>query len=162
MNILFVVLMAFAWAIGGEKHFGKWRRGALLSVPLFLFCYTHHLTSAHYMATVIYCYAAYQLLFYDSAIQMMVTPGFVAFGGVGLMINGAIIGALPVAFTGSITPALINAVSMLIFALLSNICKWRFPGDVRLGDVKIWCPADSWWLSELCIGAVLGISFLMK
>jgi len=34
--LAFLVLMAFCWGLGGEAWFGKWKRGALLAVPMTL------------------------------------------------------------------------------------------------------------------------------
>lgn len=35
-ELLLIALMGFLWGLGGEPHFGMWRRGALLIIPMTL------------------------------------------------------------------------------------------------------------------------------
>ena len=98
MMLLLVILMGFAWAIGGEHGFGKWRRGVLISLVSVLMGIV--LGISWWALFMLGCmFYLYQALFYDICIQLVWGTGRSwiekVLGWLGLLGNGMICGLFP-------------------------------------------------------------------
>jgi len=165
--IIFAILMAFAWAIGGEKYFGSWRRGVLISlVSLGIgLCMNIPIWANGALVAMFYIY---QALFYDDGIKLIWEPGHSVkdkvIGWMILFINGAICGAYPFIIWGSqglwikgLIYVVISGLAFCFICWLSNGLKWCWNGCKRVKEVGIWCPADAWWWACWIYGAILGV-----
>lgn len=173
IGIILCILTGFAWAIGGEKYFGKWRRGMLVAIP---FAIKGILMGAHwwyYPVLLFLAWASYQALFYDECIKLIWkdpnTPDTTVWqrvlGWGGLAVNGLISGFIPLAlyFQAGFFPKGLIAVGILMVAFpficwLSNGLKFKFNSIcVVYCGVKLWCPEDTWWLACWIFGLILGV-----
>jgi len=173
MIMLLGILSAFCWAIGGEKYFGKWRRSALMVLPFCLKAWTFGAEWWTYVAIVANFYT-YQAFFYDDCIKMIYpdpnakkrTTLQKVLGWLGCFANGMIAAVFPLVLYASMGYVAHGLVTLLIGGLgfclavwLSNGLKFTLPlGDIRIGEVKIWCPQDSWWLACFILGLIIGLS----
>jgi hypothetical protein len=160
--IIFAILMAFAWAIGGEKYFGKWRRGvlvAILSVLLGIY-----LQLAWYWILILAgMFYLYQALFYDDAIKL-IWEDHNPMGWPILFINGAICGLYPAVIWAARGHwlygwyhAMAAGAAFCFICWLSNGLKWSWNGCKRIYGVGWWCPADAWWWACWIYGLILGV-----
>ena len=98
MGLVIILLYGFAWAIGGEKYFGKWRRGILVFVPILIHGLINNFVWYYYLIQALACYLIYQALFYDRCIKLIwpdsgtPLPWMVWVGRVGLILNGMLCG----------------------------------------------------------------------
>lgn len=159
--ILLAILMAFAWAIGGEKYFGKWRRGVLVAAVSVVMGIGMHLPLLWLIALAAMFYL-YQLLSYDKAIGMIWDNHNPA-GWVILFLNGAICGAYPALingargdWVGALFSVVAAGVGFCLACWLSNGLKWSWNGCYRVKDVGVWCPGDAWWWACWIYGLILG------
>ena len=171
--ILLVILCGFAWAWGGEKYFGKWRRGVLVAIPFIIAGLLKGFGWMYFVGITILIWPVYQCLFYGACIHLIwpssgeeLHPD-TEFGIMGLMVNGLMISTMPILYCiyeGNMYKAIVMSVICIVgfpfVCWLSNRCKFSFPGDIRIWEVKIYCPSDAWWLAELCVGGCLGICFI--
>ena len=168
MKLILISLMGFAWAIGGEKYFGKWKRGILVSaVSIAIGVY---LSLPWYaLVTLGAMFYLYQLLFYDMGIKMIWPAPYTAqnrdklLGWLILIANGLICGLFPMTirlfqaqWVRSGIDLILAAIGFCLICILSNGLKWSWNGCLRVKEVKIWCPADSWWWACWIYGLILG------
>lgn len=174
--ILFVLWLAFAWPIGGEKYFGRSRRGWLLLPAIIVHGLVSGMPWYYYVAQAGLAWGIYQALFYDDCIKMIwpdsgdwasVPWWGKGIGWAGLTLNGLLISAQPVLFwvlRGKCLHAGLVALALMVAfplaCVMSNDWKASFPYCERMGGVKILCPADSWWLACMFVGFVLGLCFV--
>ena len=170
MLILLTILTGFAWAIGGEHFFGKWRRGVLVSLCMVGIGLVVGIPwwALIGLAGMFYLY---QALFYDMGIQLVWTPGSPlldrVMGWMILAVNGLICGLMPLLIwysqgewvKGTIAISL-SAIGFPFICWLSNGLHWGWNGCKRLWfgseSVKWWCPADTWWWACFLYGIILG------
>lgn len=172
--IIFIILMFFAWAIGGEEGFGKWKRGILLSFPMTLLALT---TLPWYMVILQFgvLWAVYQALFYDDGIKLVYTDEGDTklkkiLGWVIIVANGFIVSLSALAFmfcAGVFKSILAMIVTTLVFVgavIISN--------DMRFASYRAWlfvnAPKypylnfkDAWYVSEGIIGVGIALSCLI-
>lgn len=165
-----LLLGGFAWAIGGEPHFGKWRRGMLLLIPFYIMGVLNHLHWSYYITMLVLSPLLYQMLFYGMCTDDGISQPELwkkILGWIGLFLNGVICGFGVVAFyifkyiAIGIAPVLNIAALVLaglyfvLISLMSN--RWHIIGPFcfKIGDVKIFCLADSWWLACFVYGILL-------
>jgi len=186
MIILSILWMGFAWAVSGEHFFGRWRRGAMLFPAVAIVGYLHAMPWYYYVMQAVMAWAVYQALFYDDCIRMVYgsypTLKSKVLGHAGLFVNGVLIGLSPALlwlFEGNWVKAAlavtICGAGLAFVCIGSNVWGWRLPGVYRIkGDngkqlwdpdyeswhVTLWGGQDPWWLSELCMGFILGGCFL--
>lgn len=157
-----ILTFGFAWAMGGEKHFGKWRRGALVLIPIVIHGIFAHMSRTYFACQFAAAYLIYQALFYDMCIQAVYDPPSPPHqqmaGLVGLFINGLFVSVQPIVYLiftdqmGFITEvALICGLGFLLIAWLSN--RWKI-------TIPFWKFRDSWFLSCFIYGMILGLCFL--
>lgn len=159
MKILLVLLMGFAWSIGGEKYFGRWRRGVLVSI---VSIGIGIVSGIPYWAlgALIPMFYIYQALFYDMGIRM-IWPGAgdkknVLLGLLILFANGVICGAFPAVIKQSVVLVIFSGFAFIFICWLSNSLKWGWNGCYRISEVKVWCPQDTWWWACWIYGIILG------
>ena len=156
MNLLIILLCGFAFAIGGEKYFGKWRRGVLIFIPVAIHGLIHNMVWHYFLIQAILSYAIYQGLFYDICIKFIYPqphePQCVWLGRLGCIVNGMMVGLHPAVYQwyqGSISNALLFPLwlgfAFLFCVWLSNSMKISLPICIKLGEVKVFCLQDSWW-----------------
>lgn len=171
MIVLYGLMCAFAWAIGGEKYFGKWRRGVLVAIPFLLKGTFTGQPWAFFVGLPILAYVCYQGLFYDICIKMIwpnqgtTPPVEKAAGWTGLFINGVMAGAMSSFFylcdgkflrAGMVLG--LCGIAFMVACWLSNEVKFKIKSYcVVVYGVKIWCPEDSWWLACWLFGLTLGV-----
>jgi hypothetical protein len=162
--IILAIFMAFAWAIGGEKYFGKWRRGVLVAALSVVIGFAMQITwwGIGLLAAMFYIY---QLLFYDDGIKAIWGDANLRewVGWAILLINGWICGLYPFVIWGSqgdwMKGLLCMSISGFAFCFicwLSNGLKWSWNGCYRIKEVGIWCPGDAWWWACWIYGLILG------
>lgn len=163
------ILAAFAWSIGGEKYFGKARRSMLL-VPVF--CLKALALGAPWWTyvAIIANFYTYQALFYDMAIKMIYPDGggdpgawSKILGWILNFVNGLIAGVFPFVLYLSMGKIWHSLIALVVSGLgwcfavwLSNSMKMKWNGCTRIAEVKVWCPADSWWWACWVFGLIIG------
>jgi len=169
MGIILAILMGFAWAIGGEHGFGKWKRGLLVGLVTAVFALLGGYPWYFYLFLVFLSWGIYQALFYDECIQMVWAGTDIieqAMGFFGLFLNGLLCGAIPawyywVGHGFSWLPMLgilvLSGVGFIGAAISSNCFEWSWGPCKKIGLVKVWCPADSWWWACWLYGLLLGV-----
>ena len=174
MTILLAMMTAFAWAIGGEKYFGKWRRGMLVAIPFAIKGALSGVAWWYYPALAVLAWATYQALFYDERIKMIWPDPNVAprttwqkvLGWLGLFTNGALASAIPCFYWACVKNFLRIPMALMVCGLgfmficwLSNEKKFKFNSYCVVYDgVKLWCPEDCWWLACWIFGWIVGLS----
>ena len=172
IDIIFVIACFFAWAIGGEKHFGHWRRGALLLIPYVLYGFYKELPLLVILLQVPVFWAIYQALGYDEAIDLIFGPQEPkkwqrqARGWFFLALWGALIGITNFAFFATkswdmvIGAIVLGIGAFIIPVILSNAAFFKGYRDMLLK----YAPSrpylnfkDAWYVSEGLIGAGLGV-----
>lgn len=168
LDMVFSFMMAFAWAIGGEKYFGKWKRGMLVATVTTLYCMCSGIWWEVIPLIFVLGWALYQALFYDDCIQMIwdgSQPWWrKLLGYCGLFVNGWLCGLIPAVVAAAqgdwwwaaVVP-LVTGVAFIEICYMSNALKYHFNGCYKIGEVKIWCPGDSWWYACWVFGLVLGL-----
>lgn len=171
-SLVFLVLMFFAWAIGGEEGFGKWKRGMLVLIPmtlLGLFKLPWYLL----ILQVPLMWAVYQALSYDDGINLFYNDiGWKKWLGASeITINGGICYLTSLAF-------ILDCGEAFRFVLAGLVCVATFwlavalSNDKRFSDYRLWlltnAPSykylnfkDSWYVSEGIIGMGIGLSCLI-
>ena len=168
MKYILMVLMGFAWAIGGEKYFGRWRRGVLISIVSVLIGLVIGVPwwGLLILASMFYIY---QALFYDMGIKLIWPDPNTQqernkiLGWLILFCNGLICGLYPMAIQLFQCKWIMAGVALIgsglgfcLISWLSNGLKWGWNGCTRIGDVKVWCPKDTWWWACWLYGIILG------
>lgn len=163
-------MMFFAWAIGGEKYFGKWRRGALLAIPMTvigLFVLPWHL----HVIQIVALWAVYQGISYDWGIRAVYEKNLPLKGWPIIVLNGALIGLSAIAFMmarGSIVRAIIAEVLIIVGFMVVVILA----NDARFKSYRDWLnkymPAvtwlnfkDAWYVSSGIMGAIIGMGVVL-
>ena len=169
--IVLTLLMGFAWAIGGEHLFGKWKRGVLVSLVSVGIGLVVGVPWWGLLAVAGMFYL-YQALFYDMAIQMVWTPQSPWYtklaGWFLLFVNGLMCGLLPLVLWVSqglwlkgVIAAVISGIGFMFICWLSNGLKWGWNGCYRInvgtGQISYWCPKDTWWWACWLYGIILGV-----
>ena len=163
------ILCGFAWAIGGEQGFGKWKRSLLVALVFALKGLLVGIHPLYYIALIPLAYS-YQLLFYDRAIKL-IYPDLgktdwidKAFGWSLVALNGMIAAVFPYiyySFRGDVYTALtslcVGGLGFCAVVFLANTVKLKFPYCYRWKGIKLLCPEDSWWLSSFLFGILLGV-----
>lgn len=172
IEIIFLVLMFLAWAIGGEHGFGKGKRGFLLAVPMTLIS-IGHIPWYLIVAQVLALYCIYQALSYDYGIAKV-------YGGEGkinyslgwtiIAANGALMGLTPAMLLigeGHIWRILysvvMGALGFCFVVRLSNDMRfhgWRHFLYMKLPRYPYLNFKDAWYVSEGLIGLILGMTIL--
>lgn len=174
LTFLISLLHGFAWAIGGEKHFGKWRRGILVSIPCFLMGLVVKSHWWYYLSILAAFWPVFQSLFYDIAIKMIypdtgTTSVWSKILGWTLnFVNGFIVGTMPALLFYSnmiwINGLVCQALCGLFFCwavFQSNSLKLQFDIDIRIGEVKIFCLKDTWWFACWVFGILSGLTYFL-
>jgi len=175
---LFLIAMFFAWAIGGEKYFGKWRRGALVAIPMT----TVTLLSPGGIIWAILglplLWAIYQSLKYDEGIEMVFVKknwrGWIIIGA-----NGFIIGLTPISLAFATSNIVLAAVGILAgilgfasIVLLSNnkvysSAAWRMWLVKNMPTKRVYLKyitidlQNAWYVSSGIMGAILGLVVIL-
>ena len=173
MMFLVPIMMFFAWPIGGEHYFGRWRRGILVSIGALFAGWITGIHWTYYPLILVLVWPTYQLLFYDKAVKWIwpdsgeMAPLEKIVGYIGLFINGAICGSWPMIFhfyhknwTMGIISIILCGIAFMVVCWISNTYENCFKVCIRLGQVKIFCPADMWWFACGLFGACLGGMYL--
>jgi len=166
--IIMIIYMAFAWAIGGEKYFGKYKRGFLLLPGFLAFGIALHAPWYYYPVQIAITWPIYQVLFYDPCINAAYgvgTPLLLKIAGqLGIWFNGVLCGLqvalLCLSLNYSVMAIALPIVAGLGFVLIcyiSNVLKWFIPICWKPYGVGIFCPADGWWLACFTYGGILGV-----
>lgn len=170
------VLNGFAWSIGGEHYFGRWRRGVLVAIPSLLAGILGHSTLWYYVAVLALFYPVYQMIRYDDAIQWCWPEGsepnkwyLKVAGWCWLAVNGVLAGLMPFAYfmlkgfyvKAGIT-GLICAGGFCFICWLSNGLKFKPRlGTIKWGLVQIWGGDDPWWVACFIFGLIRGGCYLL-
>lgn len=170
LSVVFLIAMFLAWAIGGEEKFGKWRRGALLAVPmtiLGLFSLPWYL----HLVQIIALWVVYQGISYDWAVRAIYENNKPLKGWPVIGLNGALIGLSATAFMidrGSwlavIASEIVAMVGFVGVIILSN--------DIRFKSYRDWLNKympiapylnfkSAWYVSSGLMGLILGIICLI-
>jgi len=172
IDIIFVIACFFAWAIGGEKHFGHWRRGALLLIPYGIYALSKELPLFIILLQVPIFWAIYQALGYDEAIDLIFEPQEPkkwqrqARGWIFLALWGALIGITNFAFFATrswdmvIGAVILGVVVFIIPVILSNAAFFKGYRDMLFKYMPSFPYLnfkDAWYVSEGLIGAGLGV-----
>ena len=158
---LFFISMFLAWAIGGEPGFGKWRRGALLAIPMSVVGFIY---LPWYMVLVqaVALLGLYQGLFYGKAIALVYDQKKVALGWLCVSLNGILIGltnlilAIDQSFilgVGSIIACTLGFVGVV---LLSNEPKFKPVRDWMTANLP-WKFKDCWFVCEGIMGLIIAL-----
>jgi len=176
MNILFVslfaVLMALAWGMGGEPNFGKWKRGALLIIPMTLV----GIGALSWIQLILQ--AVFLCILYQITIPSKLAQGNIWgdkpnkkpwLGWLLIALNGAIFGLTPVFFASALGLLLLTICGALAWCAimwvsnepklqtardnycnsLPDLCLFTYKG-VRYGKLR-----DFWFQCECAMGIVL-------
>jgi len=168
------ILNAFAWAIGGEKYFGKWKRGVLCAIPAVIAGLIVHASIVYY-ALIIMSIWLFQMLFYDKCIKLVWpdsgnNPPLISrlVGICGLFFNGVVGGIMPILFqarnishTNSLITTAICGFGFVYVCYQSNVLKLSYPICVSLEEVKIFCLKDTWWFACFVFGLLSGLCYLL-
>lgn len=179
-DVMFVMGMFLAWAIGGEYRFGKGKRGLLLAIPLTLY----GLGVISWIGLVLQAavlYGIYQCLFYDIGIRQIYDKNDKK-GWLIVYLNGAMIGLTTSVFglaTGRLGPIIMGVLGGVMgfigIVLLSNDKKftgWRtwltkngvqyLPYKDDKGNPGYYINfKDAWWVSGGIMGAILGLILIL-
>lgn len=168
-DLLFLVTMFFAWAIGGEQYFGKWKRGALLAIPMSIIAL---FTLPYYLIAIqiVVLWAVYQALFYDDGIKAVYGENKPLKGWGIIGINGALIGLTAICFMIHS-----NSIAKVIIAELGAILGFSgvvlLANDNKFINYRIWLNTympirpyfnfrDAWYVSSGLMGIILGVIIL--
>jgi len=161
---MLALLCGFAWAIGGEKYFGKWRRGILVAIPFLIAGIG--LPWWYHIGILALIWPIYQALFYDECIKLIwpdsgeeLHPETES-GISGLLVNGFLVSLMPALYcfatSKSLSFVLLGVIWFPFICWLSNRWHIKLPGIIKIGGVKIWGGQDSWWLSCFLYGIIVG------
>jgi hypothetical protein len=176
-NFCFILLVGLAWAIGGEKHFGKGRRGLLLSIPLCLYTLTNYtylriFNIISFISCLVYqiiiLYVLYQIIYYAKGINIVYKQKR-NIGWLSILTNGFIIGFTPLIIFGDITIKTFLAIaSIALFfcfaVMLSNDEKFNSYRNflkINMIDEPYLRFKDAWYVSEFLIGAFIALIILI-
>lgn len=169
LALFLCITMVLAWSIGGEKYFGKYRRGMLLAIPMTIAAIVFKTHWYLILAQFAVLYAIYQALRYDEGINMVYGDGNnKLLGWTIIYANGALIGLTPICLL--LTTKF--AIAKIIFSILVSSQAFAFAvklsNDEQYKSYKDWLNAhmpsypwfnfrDSWYVSEGIIGLTLAI-----
>ena len=171
LTMFFLISMFFAWAIGGEEGFGKWKRGVLLSIPMFILALT---TLPWYMVILQFgvLWAVYQALFYDDGIKLVYTDEGDTklkkiLGWVIIIVNGLFVSLSALAFM--LCAGVFRSILAMIVTIFVFIGAVIISNDMKFASYRAWLYVnapkypylnfkDAWYMSEGIIGLGLGIS----
>lgn len=170
MDIGFIVACFFAWAIGGEKGFGHWKRGALLLIPYLFYSIYCDLAWILVILQIPVFWAIYQALGYDGIELVFEAQDPKKWqrqlrGWVMIALSGALIATTNFAFfvtktwdmvAGSI---ILGIVAFIIPVLLSNAAFFKGYRDMLVKYAPSYPYLnfkDAWYVSEGLIGAGIG------
>lgn len=180
IELLFLILMMLAWGIGGEPHFGKWKRGALLCIPMTILG-VFNLEWHRVLLQIPLLLALYQIMIPSKLAQSNVwgdkekkNP---VLGWLMIALNGVIYGITPLMFCRSILDvivcAIVGAIAWCLIMYVSNEpkleqyrinlcnsfsdlylykCKCDDGSECKCGKLK-----DFWFLCECAMGLLLGV-----
>lgn len=169
LALFLCVTMFLAWAIGGEKYFGKYRRGMLLAIPLTIAAIVFKTHWALIVAQFAVLYGIYQALRYDEGINMVYGDGNnKLLGWTIIYANGALIGLTPICLLLGTKFAIAK---ILFSVLVSSQAFWfavKLSNDEQYKSYRDWLNAhmpskpylrfkDSWYVSEGFVGLVLAV-----
>ena len=157
--------MFFAWAIGGEPHFGKWRRGILIAIPMSILFISKGLYIWLFPLWGV-LYGVYQALFYDLGISMYYDQRkwlgmpILAFNGLLIAIPNCVYYIVLGSWPRSIWASIVCALWFVFIVTLSNKKLFR-PYREWLNKYMPSLPylrfKDSWYVSEGLMGLMLGL-----
>jgi hypothetical protein len=164
LYIIFIITMFFAWAIGGEEHFGKGKRGLLLAIPLTIFGLFHHIPIWLLIIQPGYLWCLYQLLKYDPGISFIYTENKPLIGWGIIALNGLAIGLTPVLLTNGVLSVILTAIAgaagFCLIVYLANDMKievWRLYVRENFPSWPYLRFNDTWYLCCGLMGAILGV-----
>jgi len=170
IDVLFIVACFFAWAIGGEKHFGHWRRGMLLLVPYVLYAFHCGLPLFIILLQIPIFWAIYQALGYDGIELVYEEQNPKKWqrqlrGWVMIALSGALISITNFAFFASrswdmvIGAVILGIIAFIIPVILSNASFFKGYRDMLnkyMPSLPYLRFKDAWYVSEGLIGAGIG------
>jgi hypothetical protein len=163
--------MFFAWAIGGEKYFGRYRRGMLLAIPMTIAAIVFKTHWTLIIAQFAVLYAVYQSLRYDEGINMIYkeTGNYKWAMGWGIVAaNGAIIGLTPICMLIMTKAGMMKIIFSILASTLAFCFAVMLSNDEQFKDYRDWLNKhmpnipwlnfkDSWYVSEGLVGVVLAV-----
>lgn len=172
LKVGLVVVGGLGWSLGGEKYFGRWRRGAVLLLQPVVLGLVYGFPWWAFGFMFLASYFAYQMLSYDRAIYYIYdkpvsAPGAV-FWNIVLFGNGLLCGIVPsmylryrfgVSDLRTTIVLLYMGLGFPFICWLSNRLKISIPICIRHKEVKVFCPADSWWFACWIYGIMLAVLY---
>ena len=159
-----ILWLGLAFAIGGEKYFGKWKRGMLVYPAVAFIGWGLHWT--YFPVQLLMTYIIYQSLRYDECIDMIYGTKGNWLANIGLAVNGAFIGLHPMVYyfykqeyALGIQAVLFMAIAFPICVWIGNVYDFKIPVCKRVFGVGWFCPKDMWWLVSFLTGIMLGLTF---